>query len=307
MAIQYFPDRRKFTIGLQEERFMSIDQANAMRHERNLLKDTAALEPGPLDGIDYDLFGREGHGPGILLRSLLSRDSEWSRVFMSVLDRELAAIATGHGRLTNTLAEIERIFANRDLTPEGKVNRSGAIFETFLAVVDHWLVTKVKEAVNDLQKAEELVRLAEKPEKTADEDASVRELRRSEVRTWFFSLPDAAQAEHTERFGQTAQLGPLDAIRNDPAGRLRVSKLILDAARVAAIRAQGGDFILVELMDARDVLHSLRWRAGAVSRLLRGWAADKRMTLPEPVNAFESIADEALARSEDFLRVVEDR
>ena len=86
-----------------------------------------------------------------------------------------------------------------------------------------------------------------------------------------------------------------------------MSKLILDAARVEAIRKQGGDFVLVELMDARDVLHSLKWRAGALSRLLRGWAQDKGLKLAEPVNAFELLADEALARSEDFLRVVEDR
>ena len=307
MAIQYFPDRKKFTIGLKEERFMSLDQANAMRHERNLLKDTAALEPGPLDGIDFTLFGSEGAGPGILLRSILRTDTEWHRVYMAVLDRELSGHASAGDRLAGVLEKIRIIFGDRDLTQAGKASRAGDLFDTVVKISEHWFTVRVKEQINALEKAEELVRLAEKPEKVADESDAVRELRRAEIRSWFFSLPDPAQAEHIERFGQTVNLLGLEAVTNDPAGRFRVSKLILDAARVEAVRRQGGDFCLTELMDARDVLHSLRWRAGAVSRLLRGWAADKRLTLPEPVNAFEVYADEALARSEDFLRVVEDR
>lgn len=307
MAIQYFHERKKFTVGLQEERFMSQDQANAMRSERNLLKDVAALEPGPLDGIDFSLFASEGAGPGILLRSLLQTDTEWHRVHLAVLDRELSSIATGHGRIDKSLTEIERIFTDRDLSQDGKIKRASDVFQIVLSVIEHWLSIKVKEQVNHLEAAEELVRLAEKPEKTAGEEASVLELRRSEVRTWFFGLSDPAQNEALERFGQDVNLMGLEAVQNDPAGRFRAPKLILDAARVDAIRRQGGDFILVELMDARDTLDALKWRAGALSRLLRGWAADKGLKLTEPTSAFEIIADEALEKSEEFMRVVEDR
>ena len=305
MAIQYFHDRKKFTIGLKEERFMSLDQANAMRHERNLLKDTAALEPGPLDGIDYNLFGSEGAGPGILLRSLLRTDTEWHRVYMAVLDRELSGHASAGDRLAGVLEKIRIIFGDRDLTQAGKASRAGDLFDTVVKISEHWFTVRVKEQVNALEKAEELVRLAEKPEKIVDESDAVRELRRAEIRTWFFSLPDPAQAEHIERFGQTINLLGLEAIQNDPAGRFRVSRLVLDAARVEAIRRAGGDFILTELADARDTLHALKWRCAGLSRLLRGWAADRGLKLSDPDNSFEVLADEALARSEEFLRVVE--
>lgn len=307
MAIQYFPDRKKFTIGLKEERIMSLEQANAMRRERNLLKDTAALEPGPLDGLDYNLFGREGHGPGILIRSILSRDAEWHRAHMAVLDRELFSIATGHGRLEKTVAEVERIFQDRDLSQDGKAKRASDVYEILLSVSEHWMVTKIKEVINALEAAEELVRLAEKPEPDLDTEQSVLELRRAEVRTWFFTMPEPSQGTALERFGKEARLEQLAAVQNDPCGRLRVSKLIVDSARVEAIRAQGGDFILVELLDARDTVEALKWRCAGLSRLLRGWAADRGLKLAEGTNAFELLADEALARSEEFLRVVEDR
>jgi hypothetical protein len=307
MAIQYFHDRKKFTIGLQEERVMSQDQANAMRHERNLLKNTAALEPGPLDGIDYTLFGNAGHAPGILLRSFLSKDAEWHRAHMPVLDRDLASIASGHGRLDKSLSEIGRIFEDKDLSPEGRTKRASDVFEVLLAVVEHWLTTKTKETINKLEAAEELFRLAEKPLPNPDEDAAVKELRRSEVRAWFFGLSEPSQGEALERFGREARLEQLAAVQNDPCGRLRVSRLIVDSARIAAVRAQGGDFILVELMDARDMIDALKWRASGLSRLLRGWAADRGLKLAEGTNAFELLATEALARSEEFLRVVEDR
>lgn len=307
MAIQYFHDRKKFTIGLKEERFMSLDQANEMRHDRNLLKDTAALEPGPLDGIDFSLFGSRGGGPGILLRSRLRADVEWHRAHMTELDRALVSIVTVNDRVAKSVNEVERIFADNDLSQDGRIRRASDVYQVAVDVCEHWLLIHIKEALNTLEQAEQLVRLAELPEKKLDESDSVRELRMAEVRGWFFNLLEAIQGETLERLGREARLEQLAAVQNDPCGRLRVPKLIVDGARVAAIRAQNGDFCLVELMDSRDFLDSLKWRCIGLSRLLRGWAVDRGLTLAEGTNAFESIADEALARSEDFLRVVEDR
>jgi hypothetical protein len=141
------------------------------------------------------------------------------------------------------------------------------------------------ELLEKLSKTERLVEGALLPLPRQGQDAMIREIRAAEVRSYIAGLDEPDRMGAVLQFGEGAKLEALAAMQDDPRGRDFVSAEILNEARLQAILAQDGQFLLDELEDDRNMLSGAADRMTWVETLL--WDGAKLMGM-EPEKHYMS-------------------
>ena len=134
--------------------------------------------------------------------------------------------------------------------------------------------------------------------------ALVSEARAEEIRNYLGSLDKPACAKALGKYGKEANLLGLYAVATDPAGRDFVDKDFMDTCLCDAIRAQGGEFLLQELADARDLLQGMASRATLIESMFWSYAHEIGSVGKTPeVNLWAGIVADMLKESTEFLQV----
>lgn len=298
MAVKIADDRASIAVGAKVFN-ITPEQANKARSLRNITKSTMATRSSKLAGIE-DVLGSEGHGPAIALRGILRMDTDWTRENLEDVDARLVG-AVSVSKLAEAADRVREIQQDRMLSTEGQRQAAVQAYAPALARLEGWLYRFAGELAEELREAEDLVVAALMPEKVPGQDAAVAELRAQEIRSHFFNLPERQQAEALTRFGEKIALEQIQAVTSDPAGRGNLDKIALDLVRSEAIQRQHGDFVLVNLEDARDRLDAAKWRMSGVYKLFEGWARDYSLPLEPSTMPWETLIESELARSRAFL------
>ncbi len=300
MSIKISDDRASIIVGNKTFN-ITPEQAAKARTNRNITKSTMAVTPSRLADVDL-VLGSEGRAPGIALRAILARDTDWTRENLDDVDAKLAGAVSVCG-FAAVAERVHKILGDKMLSAEGQRQAAVQAFAPALARLKTWLYRVAGELVEELHEAEGLVVAALMPEKIPGQDAAVAELRAQEIRSHFFGLNEHQQAEALTTYGEKVALEQLASVTNDPAGRFRVDKMSLDLTRCEAIQRQHGDFVLVNLEDTRDRLDSAKWRATSLHKVFEGWAADQYLPLEASTRPWESLIEKELERSRAFLAI----
>lgn len=298
MSVKIADDRASIMVGAKAFS-LTPEQADKARIIRNVTQDTMAATTSKLTDVEL-VLGSEGRAPGIALRAILSRDTDWTRENLDDVDARLVG-AVSVCKLGQAADRVREIQTDKMLSAEGQRQTAVQAFAPALARLEGWLYRVAGELVEELHEAEGLVTAALMPEKIPGQDSAVAELRSQEIRSHFFGLNEHQQAEAMTRFGEKVALEQLSAVTNDPAGRFRVDKRALDLTRCEVVQRQGGDFVLVNLEDTRDRLDSAKWRMTGVHKIFAGWAADRNLAMEPSTRPWEALIEKELERSQAFL------
>ncbi|HCU68156.1 MAG TPA: hypothetical protein DGF30_02785 [Desulfomicrobium sp.] len=300
MSIKIADDKKSILVGTKAFS-LTPEQAAKARTHRNITKSTMAVTTSKLTGIE-DVLGPEGRGPATALRAILSRDTDWTRENLDDVDAKLAGAVSVCGFAT-VAERVRQILGDKMLSAEGQRMTALQALTPAMTRLESWLYRLAGELVEELREAEGLITAALMPEKVPGQDAAVAELRGQEIRSHFFGMNESQQAEALTRYGERVALEQLAAVTSDPAGRLAIDKRALDVTRCEVIQRQGGDFVLVNLEDARDRLDAAKWRMTALHKVFEGWASDHRLPLEPSTRPWESLIEKELDRSQAFLAI----
>ena len=300
MSIKIADDKKSIAVGAKVFN-ITPEQAARARTVRNITKSTMAVTPSKLAGIE-DVLGSQGRGPATALRAILSRDTNWTMEHLDDVDTKLAG-AVSVCKLGEAAERVRQALGDKMLSTEGQRQAAVKAFSPALERLEGWLYRVAGELVEELREAEGLIVAALMPEKIPGQDAAVAELRAQEIRSHFFGMNEIQQATALTTYGERVALEQLAAVTSDPAGRFAIDKRALDVTRCEVIQRQGGDFVLVNLEDARDRCDAAKWRMTALHKIFSGWAADQYLPLPASTRPWESLIEKELDRSQAFLNI----
>ena len=300
MSIKIADDKKSIAVGAKVFN-ITPEQAARARTVRNITKSTMAVTPSKLAGIE-DVLGHEGRGPATALRAILNRDTDWTRENLDEVDAKLAGAVSVCGFAT-VAERVHQILGDKMLSAEGQRMTALQALTPAMTRLETWIYRLAGELVEELRVAEGLIVAALMPEKVPGQDAAVAELRAQEIRSHFFGMNEIQQATALTTYGERVALEQLAAVTSDPAGRFAIDKRALDVTRCEVIQRQGGDFVLVNLEDARDRCDAAKWRMTALHKIFSGWAADQYLPLPASTRPWESLIEKELDRSQAFLNI----
>jgi hypothetical protein len=277
----------------------------AMQGSRNASKGAPALTASPLAEVHKELFNRydeHRHLRG-LVATTLNNEDEARRVAMLDLDAKVAGYLADC-KVTDTLDKVRGIMANGELTQEAKQARAIKEMEALTGKVRSYFAKIMTGLMDDLNKAERLIdgALLPEPIRPAGQEA-VGELRAQEIRSYLASLDEGGRIAAVNQYGERAKLEALHAMTDDPNGRDFVDKGFLDNAKCAAIRAQGGEWLLDDLSDARDMLMGAASRASLVESLLWNGLGLIGVKAGKQVEPWFQMARNALDASNKWLTI----
>ena len=300
MSIKIADDKKSIAVGAKVFN-ITPEQAARARTVRNITKSTMAVTPSKLAGIE-DVLGSQGRGPATALRAILSRDTNWTMEHLDDVDTKLAG-AVSVCKLGEAAERVRQALGDKMLSTEGQRQAAVKAFSPALERLEGWLYRVAGELVEELREAEGLIVAALMPEKIPGQDAAVAELRAQEIRSHFFGMNESQQAGALAAYGKRVALEQLAAVTSDPAGRFAIDKRALDVTRCEVIQRQHGDFVLVNLEDARDRCDAAKWRMTSLFKVFAGWAADQYLPLEPSTRPWENLIEKELDRSQAFLNI----
>ncbi|MDO9582666.1 MAG: hypothetical protein Q7J24_06095 [Desulfomicrobium sp.] len=278
----------------------------AMRQStRHASKGFTAQTASPLAKVHEELFNR--YDEHRLLRGLmttaLDNEDEARRQALLDLDARVADYL-GTCKVQDVLAKVRGIMQDNDLTQEAKQTRAIKELEALTVKVRAYFAKVMGGLMEDLVKVERLVdgALLPEPIRPAGQEA-VTELRAAEIRSYLASLDDPGRMGAVLAYGEKAKLEALHAMTDCPNGRDYVDKAFLDNAKCAAIRAQGGEFLLDDLEDARNMLIGAASRASMVESLLWNGLGIIGVKTKEQVEPWFKMAQSAIDASNKWLTI----
>jgi len=302
MAIRFEADGKLWIGGV----WMSKTPADvAMRQStRHASKGFTAQTASPLAKIHEEFFRYDEHR---LLRGLmttaLDNEDEARRQALLDLDARVADYLQTC-KVQDVLEKVRGIMADMDLTQEAKQTRAVKEMEALTAKVRAYFAKVMGGLMEDLAKVERLVdgALLPEPIRPAGQEA-VTELRAQEIRSYLASLDDPGRIGAVNQYGERAKLEALAAMTDDPNGRDFVDKAFLDSAKCAAIRAQGGEWLLDDLEDARNMLIGAASRASLVESLLTNGLGLIGVKQEKQVEPWFKMAQSAIDASNKWLTI----
>jgi len=273
----------------------------AMQGSRNAAKGAPALTESPLAKVNEELFVRydeHRHLRG-LVATTLNNEDEARRVALLDLDAKVAGYLRDC-KVEEVLNRVRAIMQNGELTQEAKQNRALKEMDALTTKVRSYFAKIMGDLMDKLNQVERLVDGALLPDPRPGQEF-VTELRAQEIRSYLASLDEAGRIGAVNQYGERAKLEALHAMTDDPNGRDYVDKAFLDNARCAAIRAQGGEFLLDDLSDARDMLMGAASRASMVEALLTNGLGLIGVKTGKQVEPWFKMAQNALDASNKWL------
>jgi len=276
----------------------------AMRQgNRHALKGAPAMTTSPLAKIHEELFRYDEARKlgGVVKTMILHNEDEARRLSLLDLDTKVASYLY-ECKVQDVLERVRSIMADNDLTQEAKQTRAVKEMEALTLKVRAYFAKVMGALMEDLSKAERLIDGALLPEPRPGQEV-VTELRAQEIRSYLASLDDPGRMGAVLAYGEKAKLEALHAMTDCPNGRDYVDKAFLDNAKCAAIRAQGGEWLLDDLADARDMLMGAASRASLVESLLWNGLGLLGVRTGKQVEAWHSMAQNAIADSNKWLTI----
>lgn len=272
-----------------------------LQGERNALNGAPAMTPSPLADIHKQLFTYdEARQLGGLVKTMTNNEDEARRRALLDLDARVAGFLHD-AKVPETLDKVRGIMADMDLTHEAKQKRAIAMMEELQGRVQGYFGRILSGLMDELNKAERLIDGALLPEPRPAGQEAVTELRAQEIRAYLASLDDAGRMGAVLKYGEKAKLEALHAMTDDPNGRDFVDRAFLDNARCAAVRAQGGEWLLDDLADARDMLQGVATRATLVESLLWNGMGVLGVKVKQGPSQWASMAAAAVKASNEWL------
>lgn len=272
---------------------------------RHALKGATAQTESPLAKIHEELFRYDEARKlgGAVKTLLLNNEDEARRLALLDLDTKVAGYLRDC-KVEDVLNKVRIIMQDNDLTAEAKQTRSLKEMETLVGKVRNYFGKIMSTLMEDLTKAERLIDGALLPEPLRPAGQEVlTELRAAEIRNYLWSMDEAGRIGAVHQFGEKAKLEALAAMTDDPNGRDFVDKAFLDTAKCAAIRAQGGEFLLDDLQDAKDMLLGAANRASLVETLLWNGLGLLGVRTGKQVEPWFKMAQSAIDASNKWLTI----
>lgn len=271
-----------------------------LQGERNALNGAPAMTPSPLADIHKQLFTYdEARQLGGLVKTMTNNEDEARRRALLDLDTRVAGFLHD-AKVPETLDKVRGIMADMDLTSEARQKRAIEVMQELQGRVQGYFGRIMTDLMDKLTKAERLVDGALLPEPRPGQEV-LTELRAQEIRSYLASLDDAGRIGAVNNYGEKAKLEALHAMTDDPNGRDFVDRAFLDNARCAAVRAQGGEWLLDDLEDARDMLQGVATRATLVESLLWNGMGVLGVKVKQGPSQWASMAAAAVKASNEWL------
>lgn len=283
--------------------WVSKTQADIVKRqgERHALNGAPAMTPTPLADIHRQLFTYDEARQlgGIVKTMILNNEDEARRRALLDLDARVAGFLQD-AKVSETLDKVRGIMADMDLTHEARQKRAIEVMQELQGRVQGYFGRIMTDLMDKLSKAERLIDGALLPEPRPGQEVLV-ELRAQEIRAYLASLDDAGRMGAVLKYGEKAKLEALHAMTDDPNGRDFVDRAFLDNARCAAVRAQGGEWLLDDLEDARDMLQGVATRATLVESLLWNGMGVLGVKVKQGPSQWASMAAAAVKASHEWL------
>ncbi|NCC04821.1 MAG: hypothetical protein EOM37_12470 [Proteobacteria bacterium] len=233
-------------------------------------------------------------------KNMLQNEDEYRRLRLSALDERIYRYF-GEAKVEQSMDKVRAIMTDIDLTPEAAKRRAAIEFKGTIQRVHRFFASIMTECLEKLNQTERYVLAALQPIPRQGQDALIGEMRAAEVRGYIAGLDTGERAQAVLGFGNGAKLEALAAMQDDPRGRDFVSAEILNEARLQAILAQDGQFLLDELEDDRNMLSGAADRMTWVETLL--WDGAKLMGMePEKHHLlWHGMAQSAIDESKKIL------
>lgn len=257
----------------------------------------------PLARLHEDLFRYEEQRKlKSVTTNMLVNEDEYRRLRLLALDERIYSYF-GEAKVGQSMDKVRAIMTDNDLTPEARQKRASAEFKTVIDRVHRYFANVMTECLEKLNRTERFVQAALQPIPRQGQDALIGEMRAAEVRGYIAGLDEGQRMQAVLGFGNGAKLEALAAMQDDPRGRDFVKSEIMNEARLQAIRAQDGQFLLDELADDRDMLQGAASRMTWVETLL--WDGAKLMGLqPEKhYMPWHVMAQSAIDESKKILEI----
>lgn len=260
-----------------------------------------AVTESALAKMHEELFHfEEGRKLRSVTKNMLSNEDEYRRLRLRALDERIYAYF-GEAKVEQSMGRVRAIMTDIDLTPEAKQKRAAIEFKGTIDRVHRFFAKVMTEMLEKLNQTERYVQAALQPIPRQGQDALIGEMRAAEVRGYIAGLDEGQRMEVVLGFGKGAKLEALAAMQDDPRGRDFVKAEIINEARLQAILAQDGQFLLDELSDDRDMLQGAASRMTWVETLL--WDGAKLMGM-EPEKHYmpwHGMAQSAIDESKKIL------